>query len=715
MKRKQEISTFLEVMHPGKDVFEIAVIKDSDSNKMNFGYFRNVKKATKAILKAEGDKPSGIYITANPCDKSLLDGDNGNRIGPGLSRTKDGNIARIKHLLIDIDHKGAGKMGTTDEEHRAVLKVAKRIRKWTSGLGWPDPTLLDSGNGAWLIYETNLENSQENKHMIHRCLKHINSMYGSHDIKIDESVYNPSRLIRVPGTVNRKGPNDEKHPHRTARILSMSETKRSLKKKRLQTLAGDSKAISAEGPSGKKTGNTLVDVDAYLRDYGISHKGPIEYHGGNMYPLEACPFNPDHKPRESAIIQDPKGKLYFKCFHNSCRNYKWRDVRKQISGNDKLDKYLIQKTAATSKPSLSLIRADNLVKFTQREPPLIKGMLELHGILLIRGPSGIGKSMLALNIALNIANPPSDKQLYKQFQINAKVKVLVVQSENSRNSLHKRLSKMTKENPRYKKAMSDIYFLKRKDVCTVSGNLQDELFMESIEKSIIRKDIGLIILDPLISYHEKDENDNRGMRQTLQVITDLCEMYKVAAIVIHHDGKSASSSSKGGRGASSIGDWAPNIISLSHADKMSDVIKVTHVKGRDFASFDMLSLRRTEDFDFERVRGAIEESQKERAVKASNKAKVIEDEIFMLLKKGETDQKTIVKQICNTFKREKVSQHKARRVAEKMLEEGKILSKKDKNRKVYYLGKSSTKPSKGRVADFRDWLAQRKSVAKNNH
>ncbi len=260
--------------------------------------------------------------------------------------------------------------------------------------------------------------------------------------------------------------------------------------------------------------------------------------------------------------------------------------------------------------------------------------------------------------------------------------------------------------------MSDIYFLKRKDVCTVSGNLQDDRFMKSIESSIIRKDIGLVIIDPLISYHGEDENNNRGMRQALQVITELCETFKVATILIHHDGKSASSSSKGGRGASSIGDWAPNIISLFHGkDKPSDIITVMHVKGRDFAPFDMFDLRRTDQFDFERHAGKVNEAENKKGVINAEDASPMRNEILRFLQQGEADQTTIVERIMQMFKKDEISRSKARKVLESMLAEGKVKSRKGGKSKLYSLKKSRKKSSQMKYSRLVRFHERRKSVA----
>ncbi len=48
--------------------------------------------------------------------------------------------------------------------------------------------------------------------------------------------------------------------------------------------------------------------------------------------LEECPFNAEHKAPDAAIFQHADGIIGFKCFHNSCAGYGWRDVRERFEG-----------------------------------------------------------------------------------------------------------------------------------------------------------------------------------------------------------------------------------------------------------------------------------------------------------------------------------------------------------------------------------------------
>ena len=70
-------------------------------------------------------------------------------------------------------------------------------------------------------------------------------------------------------------------------------------------------------------------------------------------------------------------------------------------------------------------------------------------------------------------------------------------------------------------------------------------------------------------------------------------------MIIHHSGKSnLGNNNSGGRGASSIGDWASSSIELKVKDKGRDVYELVHRKSRDFREFGSIVLRRTENLEF---------------------------------------------------------------------------------------------------------------------
>lgn len=84
-----------------------------------------------------------------------------------------------------------------------------------------------------------------------------------------------------------------------------------------------------------------VDVARYLSDHGIPVVKEKEAPGGGtMFCLWACVFDENHSPNEAAIVQTEFGRLSYQCFHESCKGRTWADARRQISGDEKLGRWL---------------------------------------------------------------------------------------------------------------------------------------------------------------------------------------------------------------------------------------------------------------------------------------------------------------------------------------------------------------------------------------
>ena len=82
---------------------------------------------------------------------------------------------------------------------------------------WPEPILSDSGNGAHLLYRVEVPASDAG--CVKRCLQALAFRFDNDKVKIDEAVFNPSRIWKLYGTVSRKGDDMPDRLHRLARIL----------------------------------------------------------------------------------------------------------------------------------------------------------------------------------------------------------------------------------------------------------------------------------------------------------------------------------------------------------------------------------------------------------------------------------------------------------------------------------------------------------------
>ena len=81
-----------------------------------------------------------------------------------------------------------------------------------------------------------------------------------------------------------------------------------------------------EAPSRANNYSTeRFDIEGFIRDHGITVERRVKFQGGEKLILAECPFNSNHK--DSAIFVMDTGAIAFKCFHSSCSNMGWRDVR----------------------------------------------------------------------------------------------------------------------------------------------------------------------------------------------------------------------------------------------------------------------------------------------------------------------------------------------------------------------------------------------------
>jgi hypothetical protein len=90
---------------------------------------------------------------------------------------------------------------------------------------------------------------------------------------------------------------------------------------------------SRTGGHGKR--GKISDVRAYLEEYGVEivQEKPGD-RGSTIYVLKHCVFDETHTGTSAAVQLWPKGTIGYKCFHTSCADKKWADVRALLEGDD---------------------------------------------------------------------------------------------------------------------------------------------------------------------------------------------------------------------------------------------------------------------------------------------------------------------------------------------------------------------------------------------
>jgi hypothetical protein len=87
--------------------------------------------------------------------------------------------------------------------------------------------------------------------------------------------------------------------------------------------------------------------------------------------------------------------------------------------------------------------------------------------------------------------------------------------------------------------------------------------VQAVSEMIERTEVDVLIVDPLISFHSADENDNTAMNNVMNIFTTLARDHALTVIVNHHHGQARQEGYYKARGATSIVNWARAILTLT--------------------------------------------------------------------------------------------------------------------------------------------------------
>jgi hypothetical protein len=230
---KDLIAEGLSLFFRPDDVLEVRALDVGRPGRKVAGFMeaRRVGEMAGEIARV-GQKASGVYFTPHRVDPSVLkrckhalvevskkDGE----ARPKL--TGDTDVTARRYLLIGVDPTRPAKVSATDAEKSAAAAVADAVRSYLAGHRWRAPLVVDSGNGFHLYYRLpellpgGPADSQTDPAAV--LLRVLKARFDTEAASIDGTVFNPSRIMKVPGTVARKGEPTPDRPHRPCTVLEV--------------------------------------------------------------------------------------------------------------------------------------------------------------------------------------------------------------------------------------------------------------------------------------------------------------------------------------------------------------------------------------------------------------------------------------------------------------------------------------------------------------
>ncbi|MGD8453628.1 MAG: hypothetical protein PVJ57_17580 [Phycisphaerae bacterium] len=345
----ESIQRFLGLLFEPGDVFEVRApdCRDRPDARYTYvccGYFTHETIGAAAQAIAELDRAAvapAVYVTMNPVAPALL-ARSVNRIKPrARETTQDKDIVCRRWLLVDVDPVRPAGVSSTDVELAMAAERAGVVAAYLADSGWPAPIRVMSGNGHHLLYRVELPADDEG--LVKRVLVALAERYDDADVTIDRSVHNAARIVKVAGTVSRKGDDlrgvaglDDR-PHRRAELLDVPEAIVAVPRELLERMAPPAEPASlpppADRPMCDRLDCTPAGVRAWLEAHGVEVKGHRRNGDKTLLLLARCPINPEIASTggsDIAVLVGDDGKLAYCNKHSRGQGYTWHDLRRAL-------------------------------------------------------------------------------------------------------------------------------------------------------------------------------------------------------------------------------------------------------------------------------------------------------------------------------------------------------------------------------------------------
>ena len=336
---REEISASLRRFFEDGDVFEVRVLDavtvgtggyrsqpHTESGYFDYGHIDSV-----ADELARYSSYKGVYFTMNPVRHELISRAANRMRNPRKEPlTSDGDVLYRRWILIDCDARRPSGIPSSDDEHSKAITLSDEIADGMRSR-WGEPIKVDSGNGAQLFWRINVP--ADDKGFIQSVLRSF-ATGSTESVDIDISVFNPSRIVRLPGTWNVKGDEFDDRRHRMAVTRSAPDVIEELEFTRLNAAVIHEMQDIEEPDFHMERG---FDIQRWIDEHctGISSAKP--YYGGYKWVFDVCPFNPEHRDRSAVIVTRANGAIGFRCHHNGCAGKTWHDLRELLEGDVRKD------------------------------------------------------------------------------------------------------------------------------------------------------------------------------------------------------------------------------------------------------------------------------------------------------------------------------------------------------------------------------------------
>ena len=557
-----EIKKSIDVLKPNHQLFEIRILGSNKRNVLS-GYFTDSDTLLEAFDTVDL-RNTNVYITLNALNNALYSRIQHDKFVANPNTTSDTEVTSYQWLFIDLDPVRPANISSSDEELSAAEKLKETIKEHLAEIGFPAPVEALSGNGFHLLYRIDLPVNDKNIQLVSDCLSTLAALFNNSDVKVDTTNCNPSRICKLHGTLAQKGANTKERPFRMSRIIACPEPVEIVSREMLEQLVGKMpehpEEVKKMSPASRQV-QQAFDIKDFMTRHGMTYKEDTG-RDCQIYLLDECPFDHNHRNGDSKIFAYTNGAIAFKCHHNSCKGKKWQDVRtlfepeayewqheeERIEDGYEAHKKIKKKKEddpeiplpGDAKPARKkrkkeeikpLYSAAYLMKQHYDPPKIIVGVgseepMLVEGTCILSAKPKLGKSWFAMSMGIAVARG-DDFLGYKTEQCD----VLYLDLEASEQVQQTRMTKALAELD----APENFYFGKQ-------ARTLDDGFIDQLEGYLNdNPKIGLVIIDIFQKIRSQPtsfkEQEYAHAYRDITPLNEVAEKWHISIILICHDRK----------------------------------------------------------------------------------------------------------------------------------------------------------------------------------
>lgn len=514
----EEVVDTIDIFREEGEVIEVRIIKTKKGTIS--GYFNDSVKLAKAIETYIGEYD--IYFTINPVNKGLLARANNRLKYYAKQTTNDKDIEKINYIPIDIDPVRPSGISSTNEEHDLAKGKIYEIKAFLLEKGFPEPMIANSGNGYHAIIYTNLKNNKKNVETIKGFLNALDLLFSDDKVHVDTTTYNPSRIMKLYGTIACKGDDIKERPHRQSRLVDIPKELIEVSKKQLQTIIDSMPKLEEpkKGKRRKKSTNSSFDIEKWIEEHGLKVSYSASFQNkGTKYILESCPWNSDHTDKSAYIIKFDGGGISAGCHHDSCSEENWETLRDLLEPDWKE-----KRKNNSNNDGEKVTQSDRLIKLASDAEFFLNKIEEAYAAVeinehteVIRVRSKKFKLWLQKLYFENTRKAPSSDALNQALGI---IEMMATFSDNER-KLERRVSKHEGDFY-YDLADSKFRAVKiTKDACTIENNPPILFIRNKNMKAQVEPDLSVDIkeLTELVNKHFRFKKEEDTILYTVYFVT----------------------------------------------------------------------------------------------------------------------------------------------------------------------------------------------------